>query len=57
MEAIVAANTKPGEVTTPPVPAMDRINPGATVQCPDGCWSFSENPDEDWTCHGHTRTG
>lgn len=28
--------------------------PGATVQCPDGCWSFSEHPDDDNTCHGHS---
>jgi hypothetical protein len=27
--------------------------PGATIQCPDGCWSFSEHPDDDYTCHGH----
>ena len=33
-------------VTSPP--------PGATVQCPDGCYSFSENPSDDDTCHGHT---
>ncbi|ARV82560.1 DUF3761 domain-containing protein [Mycobacterium intracellulare] len=26
--------------------------PGATAQCADGCYSFSENPDEDDTCHG-----
>ncbi|ORA09861.1 DUF3761 domain-containing protein [Mycobacterium arosiense] len=26
--------------------------PGATAECVDGCYSFSENPDEDDTCHG-----
>jgi hypothetical protein len=26
--------------------------PGATALCGDGCWSFSENPNEDDTCHG-----
>jgi hypothetical protein len=23
------------------------------VQCPDGCYSFSEHPSDDDTCHGH----
>jgi hypothetical protein len=26
--------------------------PGATAQCADGCYSFSEDPSEDDTCHG-----
>jgi Protein of unknown function (DUF3761) len=33
-------------VTSPP--------PGATTQCPDGCYSFSEDPSDDYTCRGHT---
>jgi hypothetical protein len=35
-------------ITTPP--------PGATALCGDGCYSFSENPDEDDTCRGHSGT-
>jgi hypothetical protein len=27
--------------------------PGATAQCVDGAWSFSENPYSGGTCHGH----
>jgi Protein of unknown function (DUF3761) len=27
--------------------------PGATAQCVDGAWSFSEHPDSGGTCHGH----
>lgn len=27
--------------------------PGATAQCADGCYTFSEHPDDDYTCHGH----
>lgn len=27
--------------------------PGATVQCADGAWSFSEHPSSSGTCHGH----
>jgi hypothetical protein len=26
--------------------------PGATAQCADGCYTFSENPTDDDTCHG-----
>jgi hypothetical protein len=26
--------------------------PGATAQCRDGCYSFSEDPTDDDTCHG-----
>jgi Protein of unknown function (DUF3761) len=27
--------------------------PGATAQCADGSWSFSEHPHASGTCHGH----
>ncbi|WP_116267996.1 DUF3761 domain-containing protein [Mycobacterium marinum] len=27
--------------------------PGATAQCADGSWSFSEHPHSGGTCHGH----
>lgn len=27
--------------------------PGATAQCVDGTWSFSEHPYSGGTCHGH----
>lgn len=27
--------------------------PGATIQCADGSWSFSEHPSSGGTCHGH----
>lgn len=27
--------------------------PGATAQCSDGSWSFSEHPHAGGTCHGH----
>lgn len=27
--------------------------PGATGQCADGCFTFSEDPNDDDTCHGH----
>jgi hypothetical protein len=27
--------------------------PGATAQCADGSWSFSEHPYASGTCHGH----
>jgi Protein of unknown function (DUF3761) len=27
--------------------------PGATAQCRDGSWSFSEHPHASGTCHGH----
>jgi hypothetical protein len=27
--------------------------PGATAQCVDGSWSFSEHPHASGTCHGH----
>jgi hypothetical protein len=26
--------------------------PGATGQCVDGCFTFSEDPNDDDTCHG-----
>jgi hypothetical protein len=26
--------------------------PGATAQCADGCFTFSEDPTDDDTCHG-----
>lgn len=33
-------------VCTPPAP------PGATAECADGCFTFSEDPTDDDTCHG-----
>jgi len=27
--------------------------PGATAVCADGCYTFSEHPNDDYTCHGH----
>lgn len=44
-----------GDCVHRPVCNVPTRPPDATVQCPDGCWSFSEHPDDDDTCHGHNR--
>jgi hypothetical protein len=42
-----------GDCVHRPICNVPTQPPGATIQCPDGCWSFSEHPNEDYTCHGH----
>ena len=42
-----------GDCVHRPVCGVSTPPPGATARCPDGCYTFSENPDEDYTCHGH----
>ncbi|PRI16601.1 hypothetical protein B2J96_05875 [Mycobacterium shigaense] len=41
-----------GDCVQRPTTAPSRP-PGATVQCADGAWSFSEHPSSGGTCHGH----
>ncbi|OBB64223.1 DUF3761 domain-containing protein [Mycobacterium sp. 852014-50255_SCH5639931] len=37
-----------------PYPQQGGSQPqGATAQCADGSWSFSEHPHASGTCHGH----
>jgi Protein of unknown function (DUF3761) len=37
-----------------PYPQKDGSQPpGATAQCADGSWSFSQHPHAGGTCHGH----
>jgi Protein of unknown function (DUF3761) len=36
-----------------PICGVPTQPPGGTALCADGCWSFSEHPDDDDTCHGH----
>ncbi|MGZ4565056.1 MAG: DUF3761 domain-containing protein [Mycobacterium sp.] len=37
-----------------PYPQHGGLQPqGATAQCADGSWSFSEHPHATGTCHGH----
>lgn len=37
-----------------PYPQQGGSQPqGATAQCSDGSWSFSEHPHASGTCHGH----
>ncbi len=42
-----------GDCVHRPICGVTTQPPGSTAQCADGCWSFSENPNEDETCHGH----
>lgn len=45
-----------GDCVHRPICGVSTQPPGATALCNDGCWSFSENPNEDETCHGHKGT-
>ena len=42
-----------GDCVHRPICGVSTQPPGATALCNDGCWSFSEHPDDDDTCHGH----
>lgn len=42
-----------GDCVHRPVCGVSSPPPGATAQCADGCFTFSENPDEDYTCRAH----
>jgi hypothetical protein len=42
-----------GDCVHRPVCGVSSPPPGSSAQCADGCYTFSENPDEDYTCHGH----
>jgi hypothetical protein len=42
-----------GDCVHRPVCNVPTQPPGATAQCADGCYSFSEHPDDSDTCHGH----
>ena len=45
-----------GDCVHRPICCVATQPPDATALCGDGCWSFSENPAEDETCHGHRGT-
>jgi Protein of unknown function (DUF3761) len=42
-----------GDCVHRPICGVSTQPPGATALCNDGCWSFSEHPGDDDTCHGH----
>jgi Protein of unknown function (DUF3761) len=42
-----------GDCVHRPICHVPTRPPGAAALCADGCWSFSEHPDDDYTCHGH----
>jgi hypothetical protein len=45
-----------GDCVHRPVCGVPTQPSGATALCNDGCWSFSENADEDETCSRHSGT-
>lgn len=49
--ALVAAAAASGMAA--PAHSSPTQPPGATAQCADGSWSFSEHPHAGGTCHGH----
>jgi hypothetical protein len=42
-----------GDCVHRPVCGVSSPPAGATAQCADGRYTFSEDPDEDYSCHGH----
>jgi Protein of unknown function (DUF3761) len=45
-----------GDCVHRPICGVTTQPSGATALCNDGCWSFSENADEDETCSRHGGT-
>jgi hypothetical protein len=42
-----------GDCVHRPICGVSTAPPGATAQCADGCYTFSEEPSGDYTCRGH----
>jgi hypothetical protein len=42
-----------GDCVHRPICGVSAPPQGATAHCVDGCYTFSEEPSEDYTCHGH----